>query len=108
MRTHSQSVHEQFDPQAEAYLRSPVHADGPDLVYAARLVAQTMPAGAVALDLGCGAGHLSFRLAPLLGRMVALDPSAGMLATVAQTAAARGLSSLETCVGRAEAVPFPD
>lgn len=108
MRTHSQSVHDQFDPQAQAYLTSKVHSSGPDLEHAARLVAQALPAGAVGLDLGCGAGHLSLRLAPLLGQVVALDPSARMLATVARVAAERGLSSLTTCAARAEAVPFPD
>jgi len=106
MRTHGQSVHDQFDPQAQAYLTSRVHADGPDLAHAARLVARTLSPGARGLDVGCGAGHLSFRLAPLLGRIVALDPSAGMLATVAQVAAERGLANLETREGRAEALPF--
>jgi len=108
MRSHSQSVQDQFDPQAQAYLTSAVHAKGPDLAYAAQLVAQTLPAGTAGIDLGCGAGHLSFRLAPLLGNVVAFDASPRMLATVAQAAAERGLTTLRTCAGRAESVPFPD
>jgi hypothetical protein len=31
MRSHEQTVHTQFDPRAEAYLLSAVHAAGPDL-----------------------------------------------------------------------------
>lgn len=108
MRTHAESVHEQFDPQGQAYLSSAVHAQGPELAYAERLVAQTLPATATALDVGCGAGHLSFRLCRLLSRVVALDPSAGMLATVAREAAARGLQSLATHQGSVESLPFAD
>jgi ubiquinone/menaquinone biosynthesis C-methylase UbiE len=106
MRTHADSVQEQFDPQAQAYLKSQVHAAGPDLDYAARLVAQALPSGATALDVGCGAGNLSFRLCRGVRRMVALDPSPTMLTTVSQQAAARGLDNVETRQGSAQALPF--
>ena len=36
--THAQSVNNQFDPKAAAYLASPVHAAGPDLARASELV----------------------------------------------------------------------
>lgn len=70
------------------------------------LVAQTVPATAQGLDIGCGAGHLTFALAPHVARMVALDPSPGMLGAVAQTAAATGLRQIETRQGNAESLPF--
>ena len=60
------------------------------------------------LTLGCGAGHLSFALAPLVDSMVALDPSRGMLDQVAAEAAARGLGSIETLCSGAESLPFAD
>ena len=41
MRTHEQTVQRQFDPRAQAYLTSAVHAAGPDLERAKALVAQT-------------------------------------------------------------------
>jgi ubiquinone/menaquinone biosynthesis C-methylase UbiE len=107
MHTHAESVHQQFDPQGQAYLTSAVHAQGPDLVYAERLVAQALPTATTALDVGCGAGHLSFRLCRLLNRVAALDPSAGMLATVAREAAARGLENLATYQASVESLPFP-
>ena len=106
MRTHEQTVQSQFDPRAQAYLTSAVHAAGPDLQRAQMLVSQSMPAAAQALDIGCGAGHLSFALAPSVGRMVAFDPSSSMLTAVSQAAAAKGLSQIETQQGNAESLPF--
>jgi len=108
MRTHEQAVHDQFDPRAHAYLNSPVHAAGPDLVHARDLVARWGDCSAAMLDVGCGAGHLSFALAPVFNRVVAVDPSPGMLATVAQAAAARGLAHVEVQRGGAESLPFAD
>lgn len=108
MRTHEQTVQSQFDPRAQAYLTSAVHAAGPDLGWAKERVAQAVPPSAHALDIGCGAGHLSFALAPLVARMVALDPSSNMLATVSKAAAEKGLSQIETRQGNAESLPFAD
>ncbi len=106
MRTHSEAVQEQFDPQAAAYLTSSVHAAGPDLQAAAERARRCLSAEARILDVGCGAGHLSFALAPCAARVVALDPSPGMLATVRQAAAVRALPQIETCEGTAQALPF--
>lgn len=108
MRTHSEAVHAQFDPQAQAYLTSAVHAAGPDLMAARELVSQALGASAEVLDVGTGAGHLSFTLAPAARRVVALDPSPGMLATVRQAAQQRGLDQIETCDASATALPFAD
>jgi ubiquinone/menaquinone biosynthesis C-methylase UbiE len=107
--THLHTVQSQFDPQAQAYLTSHVHAHGPDLAHAQALVAQALPAGTgQVLDLGCGAGHLSFALAPQVARVIAVDPSPQMLATVRQAAAARGLAQIDTCEAPAEALPLAD
>ncbi|MBC7701137.1 class I SAM-dependent methyltransferase [Aquabacterium sp.] len=108
MPTHLQTNLDQYGSQAQAYLDSPVHAQGPDLAKAQALVAQSIPARGQALDVGCGAGHLSFALAPHLARIVALDPSPQMLATVQQAALARGLRHIETVPSSAERLPFPD
>ena len=108
MRTHEQTVQSQFDPRAQAYLTSAVHAAGPDLDRAGALVSQAVPAGAQALDIGCGGGHLSFALAPHLARIVALDPSPGMLAAVSQAAASKGLRHIEVQQASAESLPLGD
>jgi ubiquinone/menaquinone biosynthesis C-methylase UbiE len=108
VRTHEQTVQGQFDPRADAYLTSAVHSAGPDLERAKALVAQTIAPTSQALDIGCGGGHLSFALAPHVGRMVALDPSPGMLAAVSKAAAGKGLSQIEVRQGNAEALPLED
>ena len=108
MHSHHDCVQTQFDSQAQAYLTSAVHAQGPDLEYTRAQIAQQLPASGTALDVGCGAGHLAFVVATLLSRTIALDPSPGMLRTVEIEAAARGLTSLETRQGHAAALPFAD
>jgi ubiquinone/menaquinone biosynthesis C-methylase UbiE len=108
MRTHDQAVQDQFDPRAAAYLNSAVHAQGPDLLHAQKLVTALGASSESFLDVGCGAGHLSFALAPAFRRAVAVDPSPGMLTTVAQTAAERRIPQLEVQQGSAESLPFAD
>ena len=108
MSDHQQAIRDQFSPQAQAYLHSSVHAQGPDLVRAGERVQASLPASASALDLGCGGGHLSFLLARCVHSVVAADPSAEMLAVVAATAAAQGLDGLRTLQCRAEQLPLAD
>jgi SAM-dependent methyltransferase len=108
MIDHDDAVQAQFDPQASAYLTSRVHAEGADLKRAAELIRATIPAHkGKALDVGCGAGHLAYTLRPHLSRTVAVDPSPAMLATVTETARAKGLD-IETVEAKANALPFAD
>lgn len=102
---HHSHVHAQFDPQAQAYLSSAIHAQGPDLVHAREVLGLHTPQARV-LDIGCGAGHLSFALAPVAAHVVAADPSEGMLRTVAQAAADKGLNNITTVQALAEKLPF--
>ena len=104
MSTHEQTVHNQFEPRAQAYLTSAVHSAGPDLARAKTLISRLVPPATVALDIGCGGGHLSFTLAPHVSRMVALDPSPGMLAAVSEGALDRGLSGIAPRQGSAESL----
>jgi len=106
---HQQKVQTQFDPQAQAYLHSRVHASGPDLARAREIVQGLPDAGEkLLLDVGCGAGHLSFALAPWVGRVVATDPLSGMLETVKNAAVDRALGNIETRRAVAEQLPFED
>ena len=95
----------QFGNAAANYLSSAVHATGPDL-----LKVEGAAAGGVhALDLGCGAGHVSFALARGGARRVAAyDLAPQMLTVVAKEAAARGYRQIETIAGPAEKIPFDD
>ena len=106
MTTHDQQTHQQFGTVAAAYLTSSVHAQGADLTRVAAHVSQT-PAAKV-LDLGCGAGHLSFAMAPHAASVVAVDLSQAMLEVVATEAHQRGLGNIAVEQASAESLPFAD
>lgn len=104
--THSDVVQRQFGDQASAYLSSTVHAQGSEF---ALLQAELAGQGdARLLDLGCGAGHVSFQVAPLVAQVVAYDLSQSMLDVVASAAGERGLHNIVTARGAAERLPFDD
>ncbi len=106
MSDHQQVVQRQFGEQANAYLSSQVHAQGVE--FSLLQAAVEGRADARVLDLGCGAGHVSFHVAPLVGEVVAYDLSAQMLEVVAATAEQRGLGNVRTEHGAAEKLPFAD
>jgi SAM-dependent methyltransferase len=105
-RTQEALAGAQFGAQAGAYLTSTVHAEGEDLRALAGLAATHREARA--LDLGCGGGHVSFTLAPLVAHVTACDLSAEMLGVVAAEAARRGLANIATRQAVAERLPFAD
>lgn len=103
---HTQVVQRQFGEQAAAYLTSAVHAQGTEF---ALLQAEVQGrSDARVLDLGCGAGHVSFNVAAAVGEVVAYDLSQQMLDVVRDTAVARGLDNVSTRHGAAERLPFED
>ncbi|WP_153099736.1 class I SAM-dependent methyltransferase [Paraburkholderia hayleyella] len=101
---HHDQVAEAFGATAAAYLASPVHATGADLRTLAEAIATTPDA--VVLDMGCGAGHASFAVAPHAASVVAYDIAPPMLATVAAAARERGCDNIRTQQGAAEQLPF--
>lgn len=101
---HDNLVASQFSPQAAAYVTSAVHAEGDDLRELADLVGERHDARV--LDLGCGGGHVSFRLAPLVREVVAYDLSPAMLEVVRMEATRRGLPNIATREGPVEDLPF--
>ena len=103
--THEAIVSRQFSPQARSYLTSAVHAGGEDLDLMARLVGKRPQV--MALDVGCGGGHATFRLSPLVEKVVACDLSEAMLAVVAEEAQRRGLGNVIPKQGAAETLDWP-
>src|SRR5262249_46387734 len=101
---HRDQVTDAFGQTAASYLTSHVHATGKDLQTLAKRVAKTPQA--VVLDMGCGAGHASFAVAPHAASVVAYDLARPMLATVATAAIDRGLGNIVTKQGAAESLPF--
>lgn len=108
--SHNQLIDSQFGNQASAYLDSKVHAQGPEfLVIEETLRACSLPSSQLqVLDLGCGAGHVSFCAAPFVDAVVAYDLAPQMLVTVNQAAIAKGLTNIKTVQGEAESLPFSD
>jgi ubiquinone/menaquinone biosynthesis C-methylase UbiE len=104
MSQHQQSILQSFSPNAEAYLTSPVHSAGADLDLLARATAALDRP--VVLDLGCGAGHVSFAVSPFAKEVVAFDLSTSMLDVVAATAKERQLLNIGTRQGSVEELPF--
>jgi ubiquinone/menaquinone biosynthesis C-methylase UbiE len=106
MASHEARVERQFGAVATAYLSSSVHAQGEDLIaVGSRLQGRST---ASVLDLGSGAGHLSFAMAPNVYNVIAYDLSRDMLSTVAEEAKRRGLDNISIKQGSAEALPFSD
>ncbi len=105
-RTHEAVVADQYGGRADAYVASAVHAAGADLDQVEAL-ARAMP-GARALDLGCGGGHVAYRLAPHAARVTAYDLTPAMLDAVAAEAARRGLANVAVQQGAAERLPFAE
>ena len=102
--SHNSVALDQYTTRASAYVNSAVHAAGQDLDLIAQLLANQR--GAVALDVGCGGGHLTYRLAPLVSQVVACDLAESMLAAVAEQASLRGLPNIATRAAAAESLPF--
>jgi ubiquinone/menaquinone biosynthesis C-methylase UbiE len=102
MISHDQQVDRQFGPVASAYLASKVHSQGADLAEAA----DKLRGSARVLDVGCGAGHLSFAIAAGVGSVVASDLSPQMLDAVSDEAKRRGLGNITTQRASVESLPF--
>lgn len=96
---------DQFGREAEKYLTSTVHADASAL---AELVALIAPQGGRIVDVGTGAGHMAFALAPYVDQVVATDPTQAMLDVTSTEAGRRGLTNLVTRRAFAEELPFDD
>ncbi len=105
-RNHDKVVSEQFGSTAAAYLTSTVHAQGADLQQLAAC-ASRFPQGK-ALDVGCGAGHAAFAIAPHIGTVIAYDLATEMLDVVQHAATERGLKNLHVQQGSSERMPFAD
>ena len=99
-------VAEQYSPRAQDYVTSLNHSTGADLDQIEDELRGS--ASARVLDLGCGGGHVSYRAAPHVAEVVAVDLTPSMLDAVARTAAERGLSNIVVQQAAAERLPFPD
>src|SRR5690606_6387372 len=93
-----------YGSRADAYVESTVHAAGEDLDLIETAVHGRSDARV--LDLGCGGGHVSYRVAPHVAEVVAVDISEPMLEAVRSTAAARRLANVRVERAAVEDLPF--
>lgn len=116
MKTQNAVIQQQFNQQAEHYLTSTTHSQGEDLkeleTFLREQIAQTEPDRLAnqfkVLDLGCGAGHVSFTSAKTECSVIAMDMSQKMLDIVEQESQKRQLNNIKTQSGKAESIPFAD
>lgn len=104
---HQDAIKRQFGNQADAYLTSAVHAQGEDLHCLRAWLPDSAP-NTTLLDLGCGAGHVSFTVAEKVAQVVAYDLSEKMLGVVQKVATEKGLTNIRSAAGAAESLPFAD
>jgi len=95
----------QFSRVAEAYRRSPTHADPVSLARFLAL-AELRPNHRV-LDVATGTGNVALAAAPLVTEVVALDLTPQMLEQARRLAAERELRNVTFLVGDAQQLPFP-
>ncbi|KXV20569.1 class I SAM-dependent methyltransferase [Gluconobacter japonicus] len=95
-----------YEARASAYVESTVHSQGADL----EAIVQAVQGRGLehVLDLGCGGGHVSYAVAPHVGRVMACDITPGMLRAIQDEASRRGLSNIEVRQAPAENLPFED
>ena len=97
---------QQYDDKAEAYLNSQVHAEGAEF---AKMRALLSEQGANnVLDLGCGGGHVSYQIAPVVKQVTAYDLSPAMVDNVIAHATTLGLTNINARVGCAEQLSFAE
>ena len=103
-RSHEEQVRRQFGPQATAYGQSQVHAAGRDLDKLEQIARMNPPQKA--LDLGCGAGHVGYRLSRFARSVIATDVVPEMLAVSAAMARDGDRDNIEFRLASAEQLPF--
>ena len=100
------TVAQQFDPVADNYRTSSVHAAGEDLP---QVVAHAVLSGGEAvLDAGSGAGHTALAFAPHVQSVISVDLAPSMLAQGRALAQERGVHNVEFRQADVEALPFAD
>lgn len=106
MNTQHQVNQQQYHGKSNAYLSSAVHAQGSEFAKMQQCIEQHQFKRV--LDLGCGAGHVSYQIAPYAEQVIAYDVTPDMVELVCQQAAQKGLTQIQGQQGAAEQLSFAD
>ncbi|GAV30028.1 hypothetical protein PMKS-003534 [Pichia membranifaciens] len=96
----------QYGERANDYVSSIVHSTGADLDFIEKQVVGKKLSRV--LDLGCGGGHVSYRIAPHVCQVIACDVTKQMLESVREEAVNRHIPNIQTIHASAEKLPFQD
>ena len=106
MTTPSSLVQQQFGANAQRYVASQVHAQGPSLALMVEL-AEPQPHW-LALDVACGGGHSALAVARRAGFVIALDLTRPMLRAARDFARSQEIGNLAWVQGDGGRLPFAD
>lgn len=95
-----------YAERANDYVKSEIHSNGPDLNEILRIVSNKSFKNV--LDLGCGGGHVSYKISPFVENVIACDITKEMLKSVEMEAEKRGFKNIKTVQSVAEKLPFKD
>jgi ubiquinone/menaquinone biosynthesis C-methylase UbiE len=101
-----EEVLQQFGENAEAYVKSPVHAKGTSLK---RLIELVNPqADWEVLDVATGAGHTALTFAAFVAQVTATDITPKMLAQAENLAAQQNINNIVFETADAGTLPYPE
>ncbi|WP_054709952.1 class I SAM-dependent methyltransferase [Bacillus sp. JCM 19041] len=100
------SAKEQFGAYASAYVKSKKHAKGKDLDLLEQLVKGSKTASL--LDIATGGGHAAKKVAPYVGKIVAVDLTPEMLTAAEQHLYESGITNVQFIEAPAERLPFEE
>lgn len=103
-REQQQLVQQRFGATAQAYARSAVHSQGPDLEWIAEAAA--LSGKELVVDVATGTGFTAFALAPYAREVVGIDITLPMLEAAQRLATERQVTNVHFQLGDALALPF--
>lgn len=103
-REQQRLVQQQFGATAQAYARSALHSQGPDLGWIAQAAALT--GKELVVDVATGTGFSAFALAPYAGEVMGIDITLPMLEAAQRLATERQVTNVYFQQGDALALPF--
>ena len=101
-----EDVQKQFSQNAEAYVKSTIHAKGKDLTKLLEISGASK--SDLAIDIATGGGHVANSLAPLVNKVICYDITPEILKVAKEFIHGNGHLNTEFKEGDAEQMSYPD